>query len=331
MGIARGQAMGKRILVTGGCGFVGTNLVPLLEQAGHQVRVLDSETLGRREHLDDFGGEFVKGDIRDPDALHDALEGVDAVIHLAADTRVIDSINDPLHNFDVNVVGSFRLLQSMRARRIGRLINASTGGAIIGDVTPPVHEGLVPQPIAPYGASKLAVEGFCSAWSGSYGLRTLSLRFANVYGPRSFHKGSVVASFFKQILRGRPLIIYGDGNQTRDFVFVDDLCRGIVHSLDCDVSSVIQLGSGVPVSVNTLIDLIRPLVAPLPVRVEYREARQGEIAHTWCDITRARSLLGFDPATPLAQGLAQTWEWFCSRSDSLPFKSELKRYNVAAL
>jgi UDP-glucose 4-epimerase len=326
-----GAAMGKRILVTGGCGFVGTNLVPMLEQAGHWVRVLDSETLGRREHLDSFSGEFVKGDIRDPDALYAALDGIEAVIHLAADTRVIDSINDPLHNFDVNVVGSFRLLQSMRARRIDRMINASTGGAIIGDVTPPVHEGLVPQPIAPYGASKLAVEGFCSAWSGSYGLRTLSLRFANVYGPRSFHKGSVVASFFKQILRGRPLIIYGDGSQTRDFVFVDDLCRGIARSLDCDVSSVIQLGSGVPVSINTLIDMIRPLVAPLPVQVEYREARQGEIAHTWCDITRARALLGFDPATPLARGLAQTWEWFCNRSDNASSKSELKRYNVAAL
>ncbi len=309
-----GQSMGKRILVTGGCGFVGSNLVPRLEKAGHTVRVLDSEVLGRREHLGNFEGEFIHGDIRDSDALHSALQGIEAVIHLAADTRVIDSINDPLHNFDVNVIGSFRLLQAMRARGVPRLINASTGGAIIGDVPPPVHENLVPRPLAPYGASKMAVEGFCSAWSGSYGLRSLSLRFANVYGPRSFHKGSVVASFYKEILRGRPLIVYGDGSQVRDFIFVEDLCDGILRSLDCDVSSVIQLGSGVPVSVNHLIDMIRTVVAPLPVTVEYREARRGEIVETWCDISRARGMLGFEPATPLPEGLRKTWAWFRRRN-----------------
>ncbi len=309
-----GRSMSKKILVTGGCGFVGSNLVPRLEKAGHWVRVLDSEALGRREHLGTFEGEFQRGDIRDSDALDSALQGIDAVIHLAADTRVVDSIHDPLHNFDVNVVGSFRLLQAMRSRGVQRLINASTGGAIIGDVPPPVHEGLVPRPLAPYGASKMAVEGYLSAWSGSYGMRALSLRFANVYGPRSFHKGSVVASFFKEILRGKPLIVYGDGSQVRDFVYVGDLCDGIIRSLDCDVSTVIQLGSGVPVSINHLIDAIRIVVDPLPVTVEYRDARRGEIVETWCDISRARGMLGFDPATPLHDGLRKTWAWFRRRN-----------------
>ncbi len=309
-----GRSMSKKILVTGGCGFVGANLVPRLEKAGHWVRVLDSEALGRREYLGSFEGEFLRGDIRDSDALDTALQGIDAVIHLAADTRVIDSIEDPLHNFDVNVVGSFRLLQAMRARGVPRLINASTGGAIIGDVPPPVHEGLLPRPLAPYGASKMAVEGYLSAWSGSYGLRSLSLRFANVYGPRSFHKGSVIASFFKQILRGKPLVVYGDGSQVRDFIFVGDLCDGIIRSLDCDVSTVIQLGSGVPVSINHLIDLIRDVVDPLPVRVEYRDARRGEIVETWCDISRARGMLGFEPSTPLHEGLKKTWAWFRRRN-----------------
>jgi len=309
-----GRSMGKKILVTGGCGFVGSNLVPRLEKSGHWVRVLDSEALGRREHLGSFQGEFLRGDIRDSEALDQALHGIDAVIHLAADTRVIDSIADPLYNFEINVVGSLRLLQAMRARGVPRLINASTGGAIIGDAPPPVHEGLVPRPMAPYGASKMAVEGYLSAWSGSYGLRALSLRFANVYGPRSYHKGSVIASFFKQILLGKPLIVYGDGSQVRDFVYVGDLCDGIVRSLDCDVSTVIQLGSGMPVSINHLIEAIRAVVHPLPVKVEYRDARRGEISETWCDISRARGMLGFEPSTSLQEGLRKTWAWFRRRN-----------------
>lgn len=298
------------ILVTGGCGFVGSNLVPRLEAAGHAVRVLDNETVGKRAHLEDFGGSFIAGDIRDEAVLAAAMKGVDAVIHLAADTRVIDSIADPAFNFDVNVVGSFRLLEAMRAAGVHRLINASTGGAIIGEADPPVHEGMVPSPIAPYGAAKMAVEGLCSAWAGSYGFQALSLRFANVYGPRSYHKGSAVAAFMRQALLGAPLTVYGDGEQTRDFVYVGDLCDGILRALDAGRSGVLQLGSGRPLSVNALIAAIRAVAAPLPVMVEHRPARAGEIMHTWCDVSRARAAIGFAPDTPLAAGLAETWQWF---------------------
>jgi UDP-glucose 4-epimerase len=305
-----------RVLVTGGCGFIGANLVPRLAAAGWRVRVLDNEIIGRRHHLDEFTGEFINGDIRDPAALDLALDGVDAVVHLAADTRVIESIADPAFNFDVNVVGSFRLIEAMRARGIGRLVNASTGGAIIGDATPPVHEGMVPNPIAPYGATKLAVEGLCSAWSGSYGFSALSLRFANVYGPRSHHKGSVVAAFFRRIAAGLPLIVHGDGEQVRDFVFVDDLCDGIMRGIDYRRSGVLQLGSGVPVSVNALIAEMRPIVAPHTIAVEYHPARTGEIERTWCDVSRARAALGYAPDTSLATGLARTWAWFQSRRAS---------------
>jgi UDP-glucose 4-epimerase len=299
------------VLVTGGCGFVGANLVPRLEAAGHEVRVLDSEVLGRREHLGVFRGEFISGDIRDPAALAAALSGVEAVVHLAADTRVIESIADPALNFDVNVVGSFRLLEAMRASGVRRLINASTGGAIIGEAAPPVHEEMVPRPISPYGATKLAVEGLCSAWSASYGMTALSLRFANVYGPRSHHKGSVVAAFMKQVLRDAPLVVYGDGEQTRDFVYVGDLCDGILRGIASGQSGVLQLGSGQPLSINALIAAIGEVVAPQPVRVDYRPARGGEILRTWCDIARARVQLGFAPDTPLRDGLAETWRWFC--------------------
>ena len=305
-----------RILVTGGCGFIGATLVPLLEAAGHQVRVFDSEVLGKRCHLGNFAGEFIRGDIRDRPALDAALEGVDAVVHLAADTRVIESIADPALNFDVNVAGSFNLLEAMRQRSIRRLVNASTGGAIIGEVEPPVHEDMVPRPVSPYGATKLAVEGLCAAYAGSYGFEALSLRFANVYGPRSFHKGSVVAAFCKQILRGQPLVVYGDGEQTRDFVYVEDLCAGIMLALASGQSGVIQLGSGVPLSVNRLIEAMRVAVAPAAMVVEYRPARGGEISRTWCDVSKARARLGFNPDTSLEEGLLATWRWFVEQGSA---------------
>ena len=164
--------------------------------------------------------------------MRHALRRVDAVVHLAADTRVIDSIADPTRNFDVNVAGTFGLLNLMREVGVPRLVNASTGGAILGEAPPPVHEEMAPRPASPYGAAKASAEAYCSAFAASYGLDAVSLRFSNVYGPLSFHKGSVVAAFMRRILDDQPLVVYGDGSQTRDYVFVEDLCDGIVVALN---------------------------------------------------------------------------------------------------
>ena len=300
-----------RVLITGGCGFIGANLVRRLAgRPGLELVVFDNESLGRREHLGEFGGRFICGDMRDRAALDGALAGVDVVVHLAADTRVIESIANPAHNFDVNVVGGLNLLEAMRAAGAPRLINASTGGAIIGEADPPVHERMLAQPLAPYGAGKLAMEGYCSAYAGSYGLETLSLRFSNVYGPGSRHKGSVVAAFFKRLIAGQPLVVYGDGGQVRDFVYVDDLCDGILAAMDSRVCGVIQLGSGRPVSVAGLIEAMRAATAPAPIAVTHEPARAGEVAATWCDIAKARAVLGFSPDTALQLGLERTWRWF---------------------
>ncbi len=300
-----------RILITGGCGFIGCNLIARLNAiGGFQIRVFDNESLGKREHLAGLDAEFVHGDIRDQAAVLAALDTIDAVVHLAADTRVIESIEKPAYNFEVNVVGSLNVLQAMRTRGIKHIVNASTGGAIIGEAVPPVHEKMVASPTSPYGASKLAVEGYCSAFTGSYGFKAISLRFSNVYGPRSFHKGSVVAAFLRQIMANETLTVYGDGNQTRDFVFVDDLCDGIIAGLKGDVAGVVQLGSGRPTSVNELIDAMKPVVAPHEVEVDYVGFRTGELVLTYCDIAKARSELGFQPNTSLAVGLGITWKWF---------------------
>ncbi|MEM7171155.1 MAG: NAD-dependent epimerase/dehydratase family protein [Pseudomonadota bacterium] len=302
----------RNLLVTGGCGFVGSNLIPLLlETGGYRIRVLDNESLGKRSFLGDCDIDFIHGDLRDRDSVRTAVAGMDAVVHLAADTRVMDSIENPEYNFQVNVIGTFNLLMAMREAGVTRLVNASTGGAILGEVEPPVHEGMVPHPIAPYGAAKLAVEGYASAFAGAYGMKAVSLRFSNVYGPRSFHKGSVVAAFFKRILRGQPLIVYGDGSQQRDYVYVDDLCDGIRRGIEGDANGIYQLGTGIPSSINQLIEAMRGTVGDAhPIEVHYEDFRAGEILHTYCDITQARGELGYDPTTSLEEGLKPVWQWF---------------------
>jgi UDP-glucose 4-epimerase len=304
-----------KVVVTGGLGFVGSNLVQAMNRAGGYRPVLfDDQSLGKPAFVADLRAEIVRGDIRDAAALGAVLEGADAVVHLAADTRVIPSIADPAFNLDVNVVGSFTLLEAMRARSIVRLVSASTGGAIIGEATPPVHEDMPPAPLSPYGASKLAVEGYCSAYAASYGMRCSSLRFSNVYGPRSFHKGSVVATFLRAILNGRPLEVYGDGSQTRDYVYAGDLCVGILAALERGATGPLQLGTGVPTSINGLIAALRE-VTGRPFEVIHHPARPGEVLHTHCRIDRARAAIGYDPRTPLEEGLAATWAWFLDHAD----------------
>lgn len=306
-----------RVLITGGCGFIGSNLARRLIKVGacDHIRVIDNESLGNRKVLESLDVEFVHGDIRDDSAVRDALAGVNAVVHLAADTRVLDSIDNPVFNYENNVMATFGLLNAMRDLGVERLANASTGGAILGEVPPPVHEEMVPEPLSPYGASKLAVEGYCSAFSASYGLKALSMRFSNVYGPLSFHKGSVVAAFFRTIMEEKPVTIYGDGSQIRDYVYIDDLCDGIIAGLNKGEQGVFQLGTGIPTTLNQLTDEMAKVTgAKYPVEVLYEDFRTGEIKDTYCNISKARDKLGYNPATSLDRGLEETWQWFLDRS-----------------
>ena len=171
-----------------------------------------------------------------------------------------------------------------------------------------MHEEMVPRPASPYGAAKASAEAYCSAFAASYGLDAVSLRFSNVYGPLSFHKGSVVAAFMRRILDDQPLVVYGDGSQTRDYVFVEDLCDGIVVALNSGASGTFQLGSGVGTSLTRLIEQIAAVVGPEhQPAVRHEPFRAGEIRHTWADVTKAREGLGWSPRTALPDGLAHTW------------------------
>ncbi len=236
-----------KVLITGGAGFIGSNLCRhLLTVGGYQVTVLDNLSAGQIEPDLPDGVKVVFGDYTDEGTLAGCLRGVDAVVHLAALSGVIDSVVDPKPSFRVNVEGSFQLLQLARRAKVEKLINASTGGALLGEVKPPISEDMAPSPLSPYGASKLAVEGYCSAFAGAYGFPCATLRFSNIYGPRSAHKKSVVAAFIKNIIREEPLVVYGDGTQQRDYLYVGDLVVGIEAALKRELTGAYQLGSGKP-------------------------------------------------------------------------------------
>lgn len=304
--------MTDRILVTGGCGFVGANLVRRLVVAGKSVRVIDNLQNGHKAYLSGIDVEIVAADIRSSEQLLRSMRSVDAVVHLAAAGSVVDSVTDPQANFEANVNGTFAVLEATRKAQIGRLVFSSTGGALIGDSTPPVDERSLPKPISPYGASKLAAEGYCHAFAKSYGINIVSLRFANVYGPYSGHKKGAVTTFMRLIWDGKPLVIFGDGSASRDFMHVDDICRGIELALGANVpgGTVVHLATGVETTIAELADACRRAAGRPDYSIEHRPGRPGEVARNFATYDLARDLLGFEPTVVLQDGLESTWEWF---------------------
>ena len=236
--------MGMKWLITGGCGFIGTNLIRCLKsQGGHHIRVLDNLSTSSRDDISkiinirekkfsELEGncdhvELIVGDILDETITCKAANSVDTIVHLAANTGVGPSVEDPRSDCMNNVLGTFNMLEAARINKVKRFVFASSG-APIGEVEPPIHEELAPHPVSPYGASKLSGEGYCSAYCKTFGVETVVLRFGNVYGPGSAHKNSVIAKFIKQAQNNEVLEIFGDGNQTRDFIYVKDLIDAVM-------------------------------------------------------------------------------------------------------
>ena len=260
------------------------------------------------------GVNFVLGDYTETDTLARCLHGIDSVVHLAASAGVRSSIADPLPSFQTNVEGSFRLLELARRANVRKFINASTAGAILGDVKTSVTEQMAPSPLSPYGASKLAVEGYCSAYANTYGLQCVTLRFSNVYGPRSAHKDSVVSTFIKNILTRKPLVIYGDGTQRRDYLYVGDLVRGIEAVLARPLSGIYHLGSGRWTRLQELIAMLKK-VSGNEFEVRHLAYRPGEVHSTWCSIAKARRDFAYSVPTRLTVGLNDTWRWYVENRD----------------
>ena len=297
------------ICVTGGAGFIGKRLIAEMTAKKFHVRVIDnlinSQQPSKNSYID-----FILGDITQPELLVEQFKGCTLVIHLAADTRVIDSINDPELNFKVNAAGTLNVLNAALATDVNYVVAASSGGAILGDAAPPLNEDMLPRPISPYGASKLALEGYLSAYRASYGLKSCALRFSNVYGEGSQFKQSVVTSFLKKIQNNESIEIFGDGEQTRDYVHVDDIVSGILQAIDKEASGVFNLGSGIPTSVNQLLLAMQEVCNDITFPpLTFKKERVGEIKHAWCDIKKASDLLHYSPQVSLHDGLEKTWKW----------------------
>jgi len=312
--------MKDTLLITGGCGFIGANLVPRLINEGYRVRVYDNLSRGNIDFIgssDDL--EFIKGDIRDFTDLQIACSGVDGIIHLAAFGSVIESLEDPITNFDINGLGTLNVLEAARIAEVKKMIFASTGGALIGDAEPPVSEDSVARPKSPYGASKLTGEAYCNAFGQAFNLPVVILRFANIYGPVSAHKKGAITVFSKALMSGKPLVIYGDGTASRDFLHVDDLCNGIVLALRTDLvpATVLHLATGRETSIWELAEILMEVSGKTGHPIEFREQRVGEVHRNFANFDRASELLGFTPHTILEEGLLQTWQWFMSQGQAI--------------
>jgi UDP-glucose 4-epimerase len=301
----------ERVLVTGGCGFIGANLVRRIRSGpGWRVTIVDDLRTGRGSYVPPELGDVIVGDVADPEVLGPALEGADAVVHLASQTGVLPSVEDPARDFEGSITTTFRVLDACRRQGVPRFVFASSGAAV-GDVEPPIHENVVPRPVSPYGAGKLAGEAYVQGFAGSFGMETAALRFSNVYGPYSLHKDNAIPNFIRHCLAVEKLEIYGDGSQTRDFIHVHDLCDGIIGAVTADglAGEVFQLGTSVETSVVELARLIQD-VTGADTEIDFEERRAGEVHRSRVDISKAQRLLGFEPAIPLRDGLAQTADWY---------------------
>ena len=303
-----------KAFVTGGAGFIGSNLVDALIERGDDVEVLDDLSTGRPDNLEHAlasGAVLHEADIRDGERLAALVEAAepDVIFHLAAQIDVRRAVADPGVDAQVNVGGTINVLEAARRAGVRRVVNSSTGGAIYGDAgTIPTPEDHLAAPMAPYGQSKLAAEGYLGLYARLYGLSAASLRYANVYGPRQdpHGEGGVVAIFCGKLAEGGTPVAFGDGRQTRDFIYVGDVVSANLAAAGSDWAGACNVGTGTETSVLELADALRALGNGRPFELSYAPARTGEIERSAVDPALAREVLGWRAEVALAEGLERT-------------------------
>ena len=305
--------MTRRVLVTGGGGFIGSNLVRALLERGDEVRVLDNFSTGNRANLDDLDVQVVEGELRSYERVHAAVRGIETVFHLGALGSVPRSVQDPLTSSAVNIEGTLNVLLAARDEGVRRVVYSSSSSVYGTRRELPVPESSPPDPISPYGVAKLAAERYCISFSRVYdSFETVVLRYFNVFGPRQSpfsQYAAVIPLFVTAIAEGRPITIHGDGGQSRDFTYVTNVVDATMLAAEAADANgrIFNVAAGSPGSVNDVADTIGRILGK-PVEKEFLPPRPGDIRDSWADITAAREVLGFEPTVGLEEGLRRTVE-----------------------
>jgi UDP-glucose 4-epimerase len=306
----------KQILITGGAGFIGSNLARYLSNSSNHVIVLDDLSTGRKENIDDLIKEskieFVEGSITDLDLLQDTFKNIEYVFHQAALPSVPRSIKDPLTTNQVNINGTLNVLIAAKDTGVRKVIYASSS-SVYGDTpTLPKHESMIPNPLSPYAISKLTGEYYCQVFSNVFHLPTVSLRYFNVYGPRqdpSSEYAAVIPKFITSVMNGQSPIIYGDGEQTRDFTYIDDVIQANILAAESKTTGVFNAAGGRRITINELAATVMNICG-IQLKISYKESRPGDIKHSLADGSKAKKAFDFTLQYDIEKGLKETIEWY---------------------
>ena len=305
------------VVVTGGAGFIGSHIASALTAGGARVRVLDDLSTGHRENLEEIGGDidFIEGSVADENVLKKALDGAELVFHEAAIPSVPRSVAEPTQTHIASVDGTFSLLLAARDQKVRRVVYAASSSAYGDQPTLPKVEQMAPDPLSPYAVAKLVGEYYCQVFTRVYGLETVSLRYFNVFGPRqdpgSQYSG-VVSRFISTLLGNERPVIYGDGEQSRDFTYIENVVAANLSAASSKgaVGKVINVANGARITLNELLAELKELTGKHDVTAEYLDARVGDVRHSLADITMARELLGYESKVDLREGLKRTLDWW---------------------
>ncbi len=304
-------------LVTGGAGFIGSHIATSLAASGARVRVIDDLSTGHQENLEEIKGDldFIKASVADESALARALEDVELVFHEAAIPSVPRSVEKPRETHVACIDATFSLLLAARDKKVRRLVYAASSSAYGDQPILPKTEGMSPDPLSPYAVAKLVGEYYCQVFTRVYGLETVSLRYFNVFGPRqdpgSQYSG-VISRFIDALTRNERPVIFGDGEQSRDFTYIENVVQANLRAAATQkgIGQVVNIGNGEQTTLNELFRELRTLTGKSEIEVEYQPARRGDVRHSLADISRAREFLGFEPRIGLREGLQLTIDWW---------------------
>jgi nucleoside-diphosphate-sugar epimerase len=313
------MALSGIALITGGAGFIGSHLAAALAAAGARVRIIDDLSTGYPENVSEISGDvdFIQASVADEKALRGALDDVELVFHEAAIPSVPRSVENPRQTHIASVEATFSLLLAAKEKRVRRIVYAASSSAYGDQPTLPKVENMLPEPLSPYAVAKLVGEHYCQVFTRVYGLETVSLRYFNVFGPRqdpSSQYSGVISRFIAALLGGEKPVIYGDGEQSRDFTYIDNVVDANLKAAESAraVGQVINIANGERISLNELLAELKSLTGRPDVIPDYREPRAGDVKHSLADISRARDLLEFEPQVDLRSGLQHTIDWWKS-------------------